>query len=863
MQVAHANDHITHAVIGGKKAINFGISDDPAFFQILSSALYKDPMLAMVRETICNAWDAHIESGRTDQPISVTLDPDYLTIKDFGNGIPDAMIGPIYGVYGASTKKSDGRQTGGFGLGCKSPFSYTDHFEVTSCHGGTKTIYNMSKSSAEVNGKPSIVPIASFPTTESGITVKIPLNREKPNTRLFELIRQVVFNGDILALFNGDQLPVLGLDNSECGLVLISGHALHDLSISHFVKNVIYVRYGNVIYPVEDCEDYGNLYQKVHGLVDNYYNCRLVMQAPPDSLSITPSREALTNSEITVETIKALLSKFLAVFYKNQELVVRHKEIVTEFVDTAAKKEEHFHKKLPLNHWKVPGLPDFVNKRVLRTTDEFVLLEVLLRYSGRRGDLKAKIWFNYITRYMSHLAAQKKFDLGLYQTWLRTMRKNLKHVSSPNRPVQYKYGHKEMKIATHWWRKHILAPLVQSMIDLVPDFDRKKLYYIGTNVDYTDYKSRRLLQVCWVKMEHHTKNLLHLMTPTVVVSHSARQLVNRMGYVTPLEHGLTGTVLKNTYFSYEVSRKKGEAEEVIKALKSIPGIEVLDLTGRLPHEAEAYAERQAEIQKARADAAVGKAVHTPLIKKNKPGLVRFDYILDKERKRTDTQILTRTVDPVRITDPKFIVRVSTGVGKRFIGQYSSSRIMYAAAMLYGSEGAVTTMKNAYNRYLKNGAKDLNDYLLDKILVDVLNQPSLLEYSACDPRKMTSYLDSKLGWSTRGPAVRMVELLTEHPQLHHLIPGNAVLSEEDELRWEIWKEIVRNCPYGRKNELNAVKSKLEDIPLKKEIVEFLDKITVNKFLGLINIGELYLSLSEYQEDPDTTAEIVTFIQSILN
>jgi hypothetical protein len=108
MLVAHQSDHITHAVIGGKKSINFGISDDPAFFQILSSALYKDPMLAMVRETICNAWDAHIESSNTNKPVQITINDDYLIIQDFGNGIPDSLIGPIYGVYGASTKKNDG-----------------------------------------------------------------------------------------------------------------------------------------------------------------------------------------------------------------------------------------------------------------------------------------------------------------------------------------------------------------------------------------------------------------------------------------------------------------------------------------------------------------------------------------------------------------------------------------------------------------------------------------------------------------------------------------------------------------------------------------------------------------------------------
>lgn len=173
MQVAHQTDFVTHAVLGGKTDISFGISDDPAFFQILSSALYKDPMLAMVRETICNAWDAHIDSGCVDTPLTITLDDEHLIIRDYGKGIPDALIGPIYGVYGASTKKKDGRQTGGFGLGCKSPFAYTDHFEVISHHEGVRTIYRMSKSSAEKMGKPSIVPIASFPTQETGIQVKI------------------------------------------------------------------------------------------------------------------------------------------------------------------------------------------------------------------------------------------------------------------------------------------------------------------------------------------------------------------------------------------------------------------------------------------------------------------------------------------------------------------------------------------------------------------------------------------------------------------------------------------------------------------------------------------------------------------
>lgn len=862
MLVSHQSDHITHAVIGGKKSIDFGISDDPAFFQILSSALYKDPMLAMVRETICNAWDAHIDSGHTDQPIIVTLDDDYLIIKDFGNGIPDALIGPIYGVYGASTKKNDGCQTGGFGLGCKSPFAYTDHFEVTSCHQGTKTIYNMSKSSAQVQGKPSIVPIASFPTTETGITVKIPLNQEKQNHRLAGLVRQVVFNGDILALFNGEQVPILGLNDSECGLILINEYGDTASITNHFEHRHIYVRYGNVIYPVEKAQEFGVLYEKVENVLRNYYSCRLVMLAPSNSISITPSRESLTLSDITVETIKTLMTKFLAVFFKNQELMVRHKEMVVEYVDAAAKEEGELYTKLPLDSWAIPGIPNYASKKFLKSTEDFALLEVLLRYSGRRGSLSRKLWVRYISQYLHDLATQGKFDRGLFQTWLRTCKRNLKHINCPGRYNRYS-RYKEVGIATSWWQKQILSPLVQSMMANVPEFNRKKLFYVGPNIVCDGYKEKELAQVERVSMHNHTHNLLHMMVPTVVLTHNAKILHKRLKYVNRVEAGFTGTIIKDAYFAYEIGRKKGDAEKVLEQLKSISGIEVLDMTGRLPHEQAAYEERQAEIAKARADAAAGKQVHVPLVKKTSPGLVQMDFILDKNHKRIDTRILAESVDPVRITEPKFVVLVSTGKDMRHTGRGTSQKTMYAAAMLYGSQGAVTNKRDAYARYKEKGAVDLNDYLFDTIMDEVQTSPTLVEYSSTDPDKMTNYLEEKATWGLRQKIINLVQLLTEHPQLSYLVPDIKPLSDEDKLRWAIWKELNYNCPYDRRKELQAAQEKVAEIPLKKEIIEFLDKLTGNEFLGLIDIEATSALLRSHREDPVATAKIASFIQLILD
>lgn len=129
MRVTHSEDFVTHAVVGAMETKECQIAQTAEFFRVMSSSLYSDKPLAVARETLCNAWDAHIEAGCTDTPIKVTLTEDKLIIQDFGNGIPDDMIIPIYGTWGGSTKTDNDGVTGGFGLGCKAPFSIVDHFE--------------------------------------------------------------------------------------------------------------------------------------------------------------------------------------------------------------------------------------------------------------------------------------------------------------------------------------------------------------------------------------------------------------------------------------------------------------------------------------------------------------------------------------------------------------------------------------------------------------------------------------------------------------------------------------------------------------------------------------------------------------
>lgn len=313
MLVTATDDHITHASVGAKNTRKMGMSSSAEFFQVLSASLYSNPILAPIREVICNADDIHKVSG-VDRPIEIQLTEDSFVVRDFGPGISDEMILPIYGMYGDSTKKKSEKETGGFGLGSKSPFAYVDSFEVISCHKGKKTIYTMSKSDAENNGEPSIVTVLSIPTEETGIQVTMRIKPEDKQ-KFQKHINDVLVRGSINATWNGTKVDVWNIpENMEWGVL---GNECID---AHQGDTSVVLRYGAVVYPVQDNPEYAQELAAAktalkmlssRGTYTRDAFTTLVLFAPPNSISVAPSREQLSYSALTVATIKELLPKIV------------------------------------------------------------------------------------------------------------------------------------------------------------------------------------------------------------------------------------------------------------------------------------------------------------------------------------------------------------------------------------------------------------------------------------------------------------------------------------------------------------------------------------------------------------------------
>ncbi|QEG09273.1 RIIA lysis inhibitor [Stenotrophomonas phage Pokken] len=299
MEVANTDRKVQAALIGSageSQAVT--VAGTREFIEMLSSNLYSRPQEAIIREILCNADDAHKDAGY-EGPIEVKIDDEYtLTIRDFGKGIPHHLMGSIYGCYGGSTKKKDSMATGGFGLGCKSPWSYCDVFQVVNHHEGEAVIYSMLRVSPDHNGLPAIVPLARYPSNQTGIEVRLDLKVGDVNN-FTQLIRDITYRGGMKVKFNGDDLRAIEYDSEASYKLLTQGK----------LTNKIMVKYGAVLYPVERHSIYGDLYDQIVAYMP--HSDYLILQAAPDSLIISPNRENVSYLDKTIKTIWELIRTFM------------------------------------------------------------------------------------------------------------------------------------------------------------------------------------------------------------------------------------------------------------------------------------------------------------------------------------------------------------------------------------------------------------------------------------------------------------------------------------------------------------------------------------------------------------------------
>lgn len=106
--------------------------------KLLRDKMYQNKIGAVCREVISNSRDANRENNKKHVPVKVELihnksyisDEYSISFSDEGIGINPERMDNIFLKYGSSTKRDTNDYTGGFGIGAKTPFAYSDEFFI-------------------------------------------------------------------------------------------------------------------------------------------------------------------------------------------------------------------------------------------------------------------------------------------------------------------------------------------------------------------------------------------------------------------------------------------------------------------------------------------------------------------------------------------------------------------------------------------------------------------------------------------------------------------------------------------------------------------------------------------------------------
>jgi hypothetical protein len=297
----HSDNHGFEGMLPEKR-IAMKIKSSAKMFEILSSGIYKDKIMAVIREYVCNAYDAHVSVGKKAIPFTVQLpnrmEPTF-SVTDYGTGIDPELIGDIFWTYGESSKTENNETIGALGLGSKSAFAYTkSSFIVRNRYHGIEYSYFCF---INEHGEPEGSPVGQEETTEgNGITVEFAVRTEDIDAfyerfgRMFKYWQNVkpnVVGVDPSVVFDADPEKVIENDNWYIESKQTCGSRKTAIAIM-----------GNVQYPIE-ADSIPNLPPALKFIANNPF----VITFPLGSLGFASSREALSYDELTnSELIKHL-----------------------------------------------------------------------------------------------------------------------------------------------------------------------------------------------------------------------------------------------------------------------------------------------------------------------------------------------------------------------------------------------------------------------------------------------------------------------------------------------------------------------------------------------------------------------------
>lgn len=290
-------------VYGEVEQKKFGLAMGSKIFSILSDKLYSDKILAPIRELICNARDSHVEAGTTNKKFIVhlpTRKEPYFSVRDFGTGLTHEEVINLYTVYGMTTKDDTNKAIGCWGLGSKSPFAYTDRFEVYSYKDGTLNVYQCLMT----DGVPTVTKFDTCTTTEpNGLEVKFDVRSEDFENFRTRLRKMVFLQRYMDVDYEHNYNYNFPKEPERKGDV----YDFQESDYGSFLEDDLSVEMGGVIYRVPYTYGQSNVLDSFTRKTSK----RVIIHAELGAVDITTSREQLDMTDKTYAYLNKTLSQFM------------------------------------------------------------------------------------------------------------------------------------------------------------------------------------------------------------------------------------------------------------------------------------------------------------------------------------------------------------------------------------------------------------------------------------------------------------------------------------------------------------------------------------------------------------------------
>lgn len=334
MKINGSNNSTVSTNNDNATSYEFSIGDVSTIIDILRNRLYSNPIRTLTQEYLSNARDAHREAGNEATPVKVTLPTkldSVLKIRDYGVGLSHQRVREVFVNYGISTKRSDNVQTGGFGLGAKSAWAYTDSFTVTSYFNGVCSTY-VAHTGNSSNGTFEL--INESPTNEpNGVEVQIPV-KEADISKFVDAVYRTTMFWDTRPTLHGIteveipkeyKKPAVKYQNEKV-MIVENNFFNQNVFETRYVSEKVFVLIDKIPYSIAKFQyDVGNL-RKLTELVQS--SNIIFIDLPNGAVDVAASREEVSNDKKNIAKLESVCGDSVKHLY---DMIA--KEFDKEFTD--------------------------------------------------------------------------------------------------------------------------------------------------------------------------------------------------------------------------------------------------------------------------------------------------------------------------------------------------------------------------------------------------------------------------------------------------------------------------------------------------------------------------------------------------